>query len=184
MADGIIFERLGVPAVSIVTDAFTHSSNAMAKTQGAEGYRYAMVRHPLSSLSPEECHARAREVLPDLIAILGVGNGARAATAVAPSSAEAPPAGGKAPAADGLADLTKERVHDARRIIERYFEAGWTDGLPVSPVTEDVVAEFVEYTGRDPQEEVGVVGHLSRVCTVEGAAIAAAMAGCRKEYLP
>ena len=184
MADGIIFERLGVPAVSIVTDAFTHSSNAMAKTQGAEGYRYAMVRHPLSSLSPEECHARAREVLPDLIQILGVGDGAPSAKPAAPSAAEAPQANGGAPTVDGLADLTKERVHDARRILEGYYEAGWTDGLPVAPVTEDVVQEFVEYTGRDPQEEVGAVSHLSRVCTVELAATAAAMAGCRKEYLP
>ena len=76
MADGILFERLGVQAVSIVTDAFTLSGDAMASAQGAPDYRYAMVPHPLSNLTPEECRTRAREVLPQVLSILGLEDGA------------------------------------------------------------------------------------------------------------
>ena len=43
MADGILFERLGVQAATIVTDAFRLSGDAMARTQGAAGYRYAAI---------------------------------------------------------------------------------------------------------------------------------------------
>ena len=58
MADGIILETLGVQAATIVTDAFTLSSDAMARTRGATGYRYAMVPHPLSNLTRDECRER------------------------------------------------------------------------------------------------------------------------------
>jgi hypothetical protein len=75
VADGIVLERQGIQTASIVTDAFTRSGNAMAKTMGAEGYRYAMVPHPVSNLDAQQCLERARAVLPDVLTILGVGDG-------------------------------------------------------------------------------------------------------------
>lgn len=77
MADGTTLEKRGIPAASIITSAFTASGNAMAKAQGYPGYRYAMIQHPLSSLTLEEVEQRAREVLPELLDILGVDDGAR-----------------------------------------------------------------------------------------------------------
>jgi len=180
VADGIILERLGVQAASIITSAFTRSSDAMASTMGARGYRYAMIPHPLSNLTPEECQARAKEVLADVLSILGL-DGVEAT--VAPAVAE----GGDGQPAKGAAllpALTVDHVKDLRRVIEYYFDQGWTDGLPVVPVTEEMVQEFLDVAGRDPAEKVAVVEHLGRACTVELAAIAAAMAGCRKEYFP
>jgi hypothetical protein len=183
VADGIIFERLGVQAASIVTDAFTLSSNAMAGTQGAPDYRYAMVPHPLSSLTPDECRDRARDVLPDVMAILGL-DGAEASPR--PSPATSVRDGNRS--ADGrrvsVDDLSASSVRDFQRMIEYYFQEGWTDGLPVVPVSAETVHEFVDYAGRDPGEKVASVDHLGSVCTVELAAIAAAMAGCRREYFP
>lgn len=44
----------------------------MARIQGYPGYRYALIPHPLSSLTPEETRARAREVLPEVLEILGI----------------------------------------------------------------------------------------------------------------
>lgn len=184
MADGIIFERLGVPAVSLVTDAFPSSSNAMARLRGAPGYRYAMVPHPLSSLTPEECRQRAGQVLPVVVDILGL-EGDQAAAAedtvgAASSVAVAEPASGS----DLAEDLTEDRVREQRKVVEHYYAQGWADGLPVMPVTAATVAEFVDYVGRDPGEEIVSVAHLDRSCTVELAAIAAAMAGCQKEHFP
>jgi len=178
VADGIILETLGVQAATIVTDAFTLSSDAMARTRGATGYRYAMVPHPLSNLTREECRDRARDVLPDVLAILGLAEGGeRPAARVA-----------AAPADTGerviVADLTADRVDDLRRVVEYCYQQGWTDGLPVVPVTADTVRTFLERTARDPQEVVATVAHLGRACTVELAAVAAAMAGCRPEHFP
>jgi hypothetical protein len=73
---------------------------------------------------------------------------------------------------------------EVRRAIEYYQERGWTDGLPVVPVTESYLAEFLATTGRDPDEVLLAMPHLNRQCTVRLAAINAALAGCRPDYFP
>jgi hypothetical protein len=72
VADGIIFEKLGVQTATLVTDAFTQSGNAMARRMGMPGYHYAMLPHPVSNLTPDECKERACELLPEVLEILGV----------------------------------------------------------------------------------------------------------------
>ena len=74
MADGIIFEKLGVQAATLVTDAFTASGNAMARRMGMPGYHYAMLPHPVANLTPDECKTRACELLPEILEILGLEN--------------------------------------------------------------------------------------------------------------
>jgi hypothetical protein len=73
---------------------------------------------------------------------------------------------------------------EVRRAIEYYAERGWTDGLPVVPVTESYLEQFLAHTTRDPQDVVLSMPHLNRHCTVRVAAINAALAGCRPEYFP
>ena len=75
-------------------------------------------------------------------------------------------------------------IDEIRRAMEDYFERGWTDGLPVMPVTESILSEFLSQTPRDPDEVLVAMPHLNRACTVRLAAINAAMAGCRPEYFP
>src|SRR5579884_4023813 len=72
----------------------------------------------------------------------------------------------------------------AQRAIEYCFERGWTDGLPVVPASRPLVDRFLAQTDRDPGEVIGRMEHLGRECTVELAAINAAMAGCRPEHFP
>ena len=90
-------------------------------------------------------------------------------------------------AAAGPADADEAPLADAGEVLramEYYAERGWTDGLPVVPVTESYLAEFLAQTDRDPAEVVLSMPHLNRHCTVRLAAINAAMAGCRPEYFP
>jgi hypothetical protein len=72
----------------------------------------------------------------------------------------------------------------AQRAIEHCYERGWTDGLPVVPATRTLVDRFLAQTSRDSEEVVGRMDHLGRECTIELAAINAAMAGCRPEHFP
>jgi hypothetical protein len=81
-------------------------------------------------------------------------------------------------------DLPVVDIDEIRRVMEDYFERGWTDGLPVMPVTESILAEFLSRTSRDPDEVLLAMPHLNRRLTVRLAAINAAMAGCRPEYFP
>ena len=72
MADGILLERQGVPAVSICTDAFRITAEAMARTYGFPGFAYVSIPHPVASLSAEGIRQRVEEMLPRLLEILGV----------------------------------------------------------------------------------------------------------------
>ena len=73
---------------------------------------------------------------------------------------------------------------EIRRAMEYYAGRGWTDGLPVVPVTESYLAEFLATTSRDPDEVLMPMPQLNRQCTVRLAAINAALAGCRPDYFP
>lgn len=70
VADGIAFERRGVPAAVICSDAFEVTADAMAELKGAPGYRYATTAHPVAVLTPGEVRKRAEEALPDVVALL------------------------------------------------------------------------------------------------------------------
>lgn len=72
----------------------------------------------------------------------------------------------------------------AQLAIEHCFAQGWTDGLPVVPVSQPLLDRFLARTARDPGEVIGRMEHLGRECTVAVAAINAAMAGCLPEHFP
>ena len=73
---------------------------------------------------------------------------------------------------------------EVRRAMEFYSSRGWTDGLPVVPVTESYLAEFLAATARAPSDVVLPMPHLNRALTVRLAAINAALAGCLPAYFP
>jgi len=82
-------------------------------------------------------------------------------------------------------DVSLELDPDAaQRAIEHCYEQGWSDGLPVVPASEPLVDRFLRHTSRDRREVIGRMEHLGRECTIELAAINAAMAGCRPNYFP
>lgn len=72
MADGTILEKRGIPAVAIVTSPFTRVADVMARRNGYRAYRYAVMPHPIGNLKPDQVRQRALEVLPQVLAILGL----------------------------------------------------------------------------------------------------------------
>jgi hypothetical protein len=73
LADGIVLERAGVPAVSLCTDAFKITAEAMANQMGFPGYRYVTLPHPVASRTEKEIDEMVRDALPDVIRVLGAG---------------------------------------------------------------------------------------------------------------
>ena len=73
MADGILLERAGIPAVSLCTDAFGITAEAMARSLGFPGYQYVAVPHPIASRTQAEIDVIARDFLPEVIRVLGAG---------------------------------------------------------------------------------------------------------------
>ena len=73
MADGILLERAGLPAVSICTDPFALTARAMANAYGFPGFEYVSIPHPVASLRSVQIRSRVLDMMPDLLRILGVG---------------------------------------------------------------------------------------------------------------
>jgi hypothetical protein len=73
---------------------------------------------------------------------------------------------------------------DPAALIEAYYEAGWTDGLPVVPPTEASIAAMLAAGGLRGDEAVGEIAGRNAVVTADKLAINAVMAGCRPEYAP
>jgi hypothetical protein len=70
VADGIVFERAGVPAAVICSDAFVVTADAMAELRGAPGYRYIRTAHPVAVLTTEQVRQRAKQLLPEVVGLL------------------------------------------------------------------------------------------------------------------
>ncbi len=83
-----------------------------------------------------------------------------------------------------LGDTTTVQWDSALEAIERCYELGWTDGLPVVPPTEWRVEEFIERSGLPSGEVVGELPERRREITVGKVAANAVMAGCLPEYMP
>ena len=81
-------------------------------------------------------------------------------------------------------EVTGRAAADPLEAIEYCYSQGWTDGLPVVPPTEERVAAFLAYLGRERDEMLGGVPERRRSVTVEQVVANAVMAGCLPEYAP
>ena len=63
-------EKLGIPTASIITHVFRNTANAMTRMMGVPDYSYVVAQHPLSSLTDEECKARAEQLVGEVEQIL------------------------------------------------------------------------------------------------------------------
>jgi hypothetical protein len=70
LADGIVLERAGVPAVSICTDAFVVPARAMADVLGHPDFEFVTISHPIASLSPAEIETTVGQVVDDVVRML------------------------------------------------------------------------------------------------------------------
>ena len=70
MLDGILFEKVGVPAASIVTDVFEATGHAMAQAWGVPQYKFLAMPHPIANLTEAQLDQRAREIAPEIVKLL------------------------------------------------------------------------------------------------------------------
>ncbi|GAA5068980.1 hypothetical protein HNP84_009026 [Thermocatellispora tengchongensis] len=67
-ADGILFERAGIPAAVICSDAFEVTARAMAEVHGDPDFEILLTPHPVAVLDPAQVAARAAELAADVAA--------------------------------------------------------------------------------------------------------------------
>ncbi|HSE04519.1 MAG TPA: hypothetical protein VLK35_10255 [Methylomirabilota bacterium] len=77
-----------------------------------------------------------------------------------------------------------DEAADPAALIEAYYDAGWTDGLPVVPPSDASIAAMLAAAGLAGHERLGEIPGRNTEVIAEKAAINAVMAGCRPEYMP
>lgn len=79
MHDGITIARRGPTAGVICTAPFIPTGRAMARALGAPDYAFAVIDHPIGSLTPAELRERAadavRQLLPLVVEPVVAGDG-------------------------------------------------------------------------------------------------------------
>ncbi len=63
-------EALGVPANAICTEPFESVAQAIANLGDMPDYPFAVIQHPIGSLTPEQLRERAIEAAPQVIGSL------------------------------------------------------------------------------------------------------------------
>ena len=67
MYDSLKLEALGVPAIAICTEPFESGARAMANLGGIPDYPFALIQHPIGSLTPQQIRERAIEAAPQVV---------------------------------------------------------------------------------------------------------------------
>ena len=57
----MIGERRGLPSAGIMTSNFVSAAALMARALGAEGTRFVVIEHPISSATPRQLAGRAAD---------------------------------------------------------------------------------------------------------------------------
>src|SRR5437870_8917527 len=80
--------------------------------------------------------------------------------------------------------MEKLSSSDPSALIEAYFAAGYTDGLPVVPPTEKSIADTLAAAGLRAEEPLGEIPSRNTRAPAGKPAVNPVMAGCRPEYFP
>lgn len=162
VVDGIAMERRGMPSAVLVTEPFIPTAEAIAGLNGAAGYRFAVLPHPVTSLSPDQLRVRAQEAIAQVSSLL------LAAPVTAPQPASVPVAAIDvatieellAPFRSGLqtdsADLSVERV-DGRQVTLRLTIGDLSCAdciMPASILQRVTTSVFAGRFGEDVSVEV------------------------------
>ncbi|HVQ76543.1 MAG TPA: hypothetical protein VMT79_13540 [Candidatus Binatia bacterium] len=63
-------EKLGIPAVAVITDRFEGSARAMAEANGRADYPFAVIAHPIAGNGSDELRDKAERAVEALVPLL------------------------------------------------------------------------------------------------------------------
>jgi hypothetical protein len=168
-------EKMGVPAVPIITEAYKDLAKSTAAQRGMPTLRIAYTVHPVWGKTTEQLRALVdgsdpvsgkpfmREIVDDLT------------TPLTPEDEKS----GLQPVSIGPATFGPDTADD----LQTYFMNNqMTDYLPIILPTEAKVEAMLKGTSHKPDEAVGRAGGYHY--TVKQVAVNAVMAGCDPSYFP
>jgi hypothetical protein len=164
--DCVQLERMGVPAVVMVSAGFEINLAASARAFGLPELQSIRVPIVYNNVAEEVARAKTRALLDPLIRLL---------TTAAGDTDSA----GRTPASERLVHLPAAKQTDAMATFQAYLdEHDWGDGYPLWPPTPDQVAELIDGVRADADEVLFQLPPGNGETTVEKLAVNCAMAGC------
>ena len=131
--DMIEVEKMGKPAVPIISGRFEGDAEASARTFAMPSLRFVIVPRIYRNLTPAESLRNTEPAIDDIVRSL-TGNGESAATAeAAPEAAVERYEGG-------------DRLDTMMRMNEEFIGRDWGDGFPLLPPTREAIDELLTGT--------------------------------------
>ena len=167
--DMIEVEKMGKPAVPIVSGRFEDDALASSRTFGMPDLQFVIVPRIYRNLADDLCVSQTEDAIDDLIASL-TSDGTQAVH----SESE-----------DSTLRFEGEDRYDAVLKMNQEFTArDWSDALPVLPPTREAVENLIEGTNLNGNDVVCDMPPGFGIATVEQIAINSAMAGAKPEHMP
>ena len=164
-------EKMGKPAVPIISGRFEGDAIASARAFGMPGLQFVIVPRIYRNLTPEESIANTEPSFDDLVQML---------------TAEAD-VDGQSDGVDIAGVLRfegEDRLDALLRMNEEYLRRDWGDGFPLMAATREAVDELLKGTGLPPDHVVCDMPPGFGIATVEKIAVNAAAAGAKPEHMP
>ena len=167
--DMIEIEKMGKPAVPIVSGRFTDDAKASSKAFGMPDLQFVVVPRIYRNLADDLCVSQTEEVIDDLIQTL-TSEGKDVSVIEQQESV--------------IRFEGEDRYDAVLKMNKEFTLKDWSDALPIYPPTEEKVRELISGTSLPADHVVCDMPPGFGLATVEKIAINAAMAGAKAEHMP
>ena len=167
----IEIEKMGKPAVPIVSGRFEDDAIASSRAFGMPDLQFVIVPRIYRNLALDECVRQTELAIDDLVRVLTHDrNGSVRATAAETISTHR---------FEG-----DDRYDAILRMNEEFIQRDWGDAFPLHPATAEAIDELIAGTNLPREHLVCDMPPGFGLATVEKIAINAAMAGAKPEHMP
>jgi hypothetical protein len=167
--DMIEVEKMGKPAVPIVSGRFEDDALASSRTFGMPDLQFVIVPRIYRNLADDLCVSQTEDAIDDLIASL-TSDGTQAVQSESDEST--------------LRFEGEDRYDAVLKMNQEFTARDWSDALPVLPPTREAVENLIEGTNLNGNDVVCDMPPGFGIATVEQIAINSAMAGAKPEHMP
>ncbi|MQG66744.1 MAG: hypothetical protein FI704_06635, partial [SAR202 cluster bacterium] len=162
-------EKMGKPAVPIVSGRFEDDALASSRTFGMPDLQFVIVPRIYRNLADDLCVSQTEDAIDDLIASL-TSDGTQAVQSESDEST--------------LRFEGEDRYDAVLKMNQEFTARDWSDALPVLPPTREAVENLIEGTNLNGNDVVCDMPPGFGIATVEQIAINSAMAGAKPEHMP
>ena len=167
----IEIEKMGKPAVPIVSGRFEGDAIASSRAFAMPDLQFVLVPRIYRNLAIEECVSQTELAIDDIVRVLTSTEDAGDRTKPAVTA--------------GVERFEGDDRHDAvLHMNEEFLNRDWGDGFPLLPASQEAVEALLKGTNLPPDHLVCDVPPGFGLGTVEKIAINAAMAGAKPEHMP